>query len=66
MKKSWREAESKKKRVPPADRTFHLGHLSEVPVQLFREVLEAREVVGRKDSWDISAISEGGEDSRAE
>jgi len=35
-------------------------------VQLFREVLEAREVVGRKDSWDISAISEGGEDSRTE
>jgi hypothetical protein len=35
-------------------------------VQLFREGLEAREVVDSKDSWDINAISEGGEDSRAE
>jgi hypothetical protein len=35
-------------------------------VQLFREVLEAREVAGRMDSWDSSAISEGREENRAE
>jgi hypothetical protein len=37
-----------------------------MPVQLLREAIEVREVAEKKDSWDSSAISEAGEESRAE
>jgi hypothetical protein len=72
VEKSRREAESKRKRLHaslPTSTTrnpFQLGDVSEMPVQLLREAIEAREVAGRKDSWDSSAISEAGEESRAE